>query len=111
MKIHLVERLNNFTKLKDKVWECGWWKLNENKAQKLVGGEIYFHKSRQEPSFYGGTILGFRVEQEGQYQGRIVFQFQYGQAFRNIRTDRSGWSLEMKIIEPELGSSPERISS
>ncbi len=98
MNIHIVEHVNNFVKLHDNVWESGWWQLDESKAQKLVGGEIYFHKKRQEPSFYGGTVLGYRVEQEGQYQGRIIFKLQYRHTCRNVRTDKSGWSKEMKII-------------
>jgi hypothetical protein len=101
MNIHIVEQFNNFKLLQDDTWESGWWALNETNAQKLVGGEIYFHKKRQEPSFYGGTILGYRVEQDGQYQGRIIFRLQYSQSCRNVRTDKSGWSKEMKIIGME----------
>jgi len=101
MKIHVVEKMNNFRKLKDNLWESSGWKLDEGKAKKLIGGEIYFHKEREEPSFYGGTIKGCRVEQEGLNQGRIIFEFQYHQECRNIRTDRTGWSMKMKII-PEL---------
>jgi len=51
MNIHVIEQLNNFVKLPDNKWESGWWSLDENKAQKLVGGVIYFHKKRNEPSF------------------------------------------------------------
>ena len=98
MNIHLIEQLNKFIKLQNNVWESGWWKLDEDKAQKLVGGEIYFHKSRQTPSFYGGTITGYRVEQEGEYQGRIVFQLAHSSSCRNVKTDKAGWSNEMKII-------------
>jgi hypothetical protein len=102
MNIHLIEHSNNFKMLEDETWESGWWELNETNAQKLVGGEIYFHKKRQEPSFYGGTILGYRVEQGGgQYQGRIIFRLQYSQSCRNVRTDKTGWSKEMKIIPKE----------
>jgi hypothetical protein len=102
MKIHLIEKLNNFKKLRDNIWESGGWKLNESKAKGLIGGKIYFHKERQEASFYGGTVRGFRVEQDGQNQGKIAFEFQYHQECRNIRTDRTGWSMKMKIIaEPE----------
>jgi hypothetical protein len=101
MNIHLIEQSNNFKLLDNDTWESGWWELNEENAQKLVGGEIYFHKKRQEPSFYGGTILGYRVEQAGQYQGKIVFNLQYSQSCRDVRTDKSGWSKEMKIIRQE----------
>ena len=101
MKIHLVEKLNNFKMINNNIWESSGWKLNESKAKKLIGGEIYFHKERQEPSFYGGTVKGYRVEQDGRNQGKIVFEFQYHQECRNIRTDRNGWSMKMKIIEME----------
>ena len=101
MNIHLIEHLNNFAKLSDNVWESGWWTLDENKAQKLVGGEIFFHKKKQEPSFYGGTILGYRVEQDGQYEGKIIFKLQHKKSCRDVRTDKAGWSTEMKIIGME----------
>lgn len=99
MSIHLLEPVNNFVKLQDKIWQCGWWKLEEDKVQELIGSEIYFHKKRSEPSFYGGTIKGYRVEQEGPHQGRVVFEFEVQQTCRNIKTDGKGWSLEMKIVK------------
>jgi hypothetical protein len=102
MKIHVIEKMNNFKKLRDNIWESSGWKLKESKAKELIGGKIFFHKERQEASFYGGTLRGFRVEQDGENQGRIVFEFQYHQECRNIKTDRTGWSMKMKIIaEPE----------
>jgi len=99
MNIHLVESMNNFVKLQDNIWESGWWQLEESKAQKLIGGEIYFHKKQQEPSFYGGTILGYRIEQDGQYQGKVVFKLQHKQSCRNVRTDKQGWSRKLKIVD------------
>lgn len=99
MKIHIIDNTNNFSKLRDNVWECGFWKLQEDKAKKLVGGHIYFHKTRLEPSFFGGTILGYRIQDAGPEQGRIIFEFQYSSAHREIRTDRIGWSVGMKIVQ------------
>ena len=101
MNIHLVEPLNHLVKLQDDIWESGWWRLDEDKAKKLVGGEIYFHKKRQEASFYGGNILGYRVNQDGEYQGKIIFKFQHSQSCRNVRTDRSGWNKNVKVMELE----------
>ena len=101
MNIHLLEPLNKFVKVKDNVWESGYWNLDETRAQKLVGGEIYFHKKRQEPSFYGGTILAYRVEPEGRFQGKIIFTLKHSPSCRNVRTDKIGWSKEMKIIGQE----------
>lgn len=104
MNIHLIEKMNNFKKLRENIWESGGWKLQESKARELIGGKIYFHMDRQEASFYGGTIRGFRVEQDSQNQNKIAFEFQYHQECRNIRTDRTGWSMKMKIVrEPESG--------
>lgn len=98
MNIHLIEPLNKFVKLPDSRWESGWWNIDESKAKKLVGGEIYFHKKQQEPSFFGGSITGYRIDQNEQYQGKIVFTLRYDSACRNVKTDKSGWSKKMKII-------------
>ncbi|OPY85477.1 MAG: hypothetical protein A4E72_01944 [Syntrophus sp. PtaU1.Bin208] len=101
MNIHILEPLNNFVKLQDGGWESGWWSIDENKAKELVGGEIYFHKKQQEPSFFGGIIGAYRIEEDGQHQGNIVFIFQYHAECRNVRTDKNGWSKKMKIINGE----------
>ncbi len=98
MNIHMVEPLNKFVKLPDSSWESGWWNLDESKARELVGGEIYFHKKQQEPSFFGGTITGYRLDQDAPSQGKVAFTLQYNAACRNVRTDKNGWSKKMKII-------------
>jgi len=98
MQIHVIENADNFTNLREKIWECGWWKLKEDEAKKLIGGHIYFHKKRSEPSFYGGSILGYRVKQEEPHQGKINFKFQYHSACRGIKTDKNGWSIAKKIV-------------
>jgi hypothetical protein len=101
MNIHLIQAANNFVKLPDNAWESGPWQLNEIQAEKLAGGEIYFHKKRTEPSFYGGTILGYRVDQDGESQGGIIFKLQYSPSCRNVSTDKTGWSKGAKITELE----------
>ena len=101
MNIHLIASLNSFVKLQDNTWESGGWIMEEGKAQKLVGGEIYFHKKRQEASFYGGKILGYRVLQDTTDQKSIVFQLEYRLSCRNVSTDKTGWTKDMKIIGQE----------
>src|SRR5512136_1524454 len=98
MDIHILEPLNNFVKLQDEEWESGWWSMDEDKVKELVGGEIYFHKKRLEPSFFGGIITGYRIEQDVPHQGSIVFTLQYNAKCRNVKTDTHGWSKKMKII-------------
>lgn len=99
MNIHLIETMNNFKRLEDKTWESGWWSLDQETVKKLVGGEVYFHRKKEEVSFYGGTVMGYRIEQEGEHRGRIVLNLRPCNTCRNVRTDKHGWSGEMKIIE------------
>ncbi len=87
MQIHLIENADNFTKLRDKVWESGWWVLTEDEAKKLVGGQIYFHRKKSEPSFYGGSIRSFRIKQEDPHRGSVIFEFEYRDACRTRTPD------------------------
>jgi hypothetical protein len=98
MQIHLIENADNFIKLRDKVWESGWWGLTEDEAKKLIGGHIYFHRKKSEPSFYGGSIRSFRIKQEEPHLGTIIFEFEYREACRGIKADKLGWSQERKIV-------------
>ena len=75
MQIHLIENDNNFTKLRDKVWESGCWVIGEDEAKKLIGGNIFFHRKKSEPSFYGGSIRSYRVKEEDPLKGSIIFEF------------------------------------
>lgn len=99
MKIHLIETDSmNFNLLKDDLWENGWWTLNRDMAERLIGSEIFFHRTRTEPSFYGGVIRGYRVEQGGEKEGQIVFEFKYDRVCRDVKTDKKGWARKMKIV-------------
>ena len=100
-RIHLLERNDkntNITKVSDQVWESGGWSLLEAKAKSLLGGSILFHKKRSEPSFFGGLILNYRIQDKGQKKGLVIFTFEYRADHRNILADRGGWSHEMKVV-------------
>ncbi|MCA1924985.1 MAG: hypothetical protein LDL16_01740 [Thiobacillus sp.] len=79
-------------------WESGWWKISPDTAEQLVGGEIYFHKARAKPSFFGGLILSYRVETEGEWPGRILFRFRTGNEFKGVEAGMDGWGMEKKIV-------------
>ncbi len=51
-----------------------------------------------DPSFYGGVITGFRVQQDGPYTGRIVFRFEPKPECRGVKAGRDGWRFEKKIV-------------
>jgi hypothetical protein len=98
MEIHLVEKSNNFFRLKENLWESGWWPLHESEAAKLVGGKIYFHRGQQEHSFYGGDITGYRLVPQGEHEGLIVFEFKHNKECRDVKTGKGGWVKKIKIV-------------
>jgi hypothetical protein len=47
-------------------WSC-CWELNDSEAEDLVGGWLYLHQAKRQPSHFGGRILGFeRLWNEGE---------------------------------------------
>jgi len=59
------------------VFCSGYWCITAEKAETLVGGWLYFHATKANPSYYGGRILGFRtvIREEFKRKNRIVFDF------------------------------------
>ena len=86
-------------KLEGRIFESGLWAVTAQTAQSLLEGDIYFHKRQKEPSFFGGKILGYRIHgEEDEYQGRIIFRFEYSAGHRNVSAGSGGWSNEKKIV-------------
>ena len=87
--IHLIERTDNVRKVdKDKnEWESGFWPVSEEVAKTLIGGALYLHRGKQQPSHFGGEILSYRVEQSGPEAPCVVFTLRAGGLQR--REDRS----------------------
>lgn len=79
-------------------WESGNWALTEATAAGLVGGDLYLHEKKSEPSYFGGTILGFRRLSDGDDADKVVFRFRFTAAHRGATTPRDGWSQDKKII-------------
>jgi hypothetical protein len=98
--IHLIERLGNVHRIdKDKnEWESGYWVVSEDAAQKLIGGDIYLHEGQNDPSHFGGRLLGYRVHRGGELDGRVIFLFNASVKHKGIRTGKGGWGNEKKIV-------------
>lgn len=79
-------------------FRSGCWALPEDKARALIGGNIFFHEKQTAPSFYGGVITDVEKIKNGDWQGRIIFTFRFDQACRGVKTTKTGWSQEMKIV-------------
>ena len=98
--IHLVERTDNVRKT-DKTkneWETGWWAVSEETAQKLIGSVLYLHRSKLQPSHFGGEIISFRFEESGPEAGRVVFKLRADADCKGVKTDGKGWSKDQKIF-------------
>ena len=99
-QIHFIERLRNISRIPgtNDEYESGYWVVSTSTAEKLKGGDIYLHESQAESSYFGGTILGYRVQQGGELDGRLIFHFKVTPAHRGIRAGREGWGNEKKIV-------------
>lgn len=38
-------------------YTSGSWVISEEEAKALVGGRLYLHESKSEPSYFGGVVL------------------------------------------------------
>ena len=98
--IHLVERVGLMRMIDptSREYESGFWVIGQQTAAELVGCDIYFHKKRAEPSFFGGQILSFRVQPEGEHAARIIFRFRPLQSHKGVVAGAEGWGQEKKIV-------------
>ena len=56
-------------------YESGYWTIPVMDAQAILNGMIYLHQKKNEPSYFGGLVKSYRIEEniESEYVGRIVF--------------------------------------
>lgn len=59
----------------------GAWKFSPEIATDLVGGKILFHKTKQQPSTMGGTIVKFESTSDPE---RLAFYFKSESDCRNV---------------------------
>ena len=99
ISVHFIERMGHVQCLdkSKQLYESGWWAVSEQTAQELIGGRLHLHKAQDKPSFFGGTILSYRVETEGDWPGRVLFTFIADLAGKGVRTGKDGWGMERKI--------------
>jgi len=68
MDLHVFENnggvrlVGNFNKEGQNTYESFSWVLSDNTIDNLNGGNIYLHKSKSTPSFFGGNIVSIRRE-------------------------------------------------
>src|SRR6185295_15071879 len=97
-KIHFIERDCRFERVpksKDE-WESGYWRISAAAAASLVGADVYFHSAKSEKSHFGGTFLGSRVQEGGEFDGKTVVRFRYSKEHRGVKAGPGGWGVERK---------------
>jgi hypothetical protein len=101
-RIHLIARgYRNFLSQMGqdrKKWESGFWALSVDTAKKLIGGSILFHEKKSTPSYARGIILGYRIQEAGEWKGMVIFKFEFLDNHRQVWTDGKGWKQDMKIV-------------
>ena len=99
-RVHLIEKklLVMCVDKEKRYFESGFWAITTKIATKLLGGDLYLHKSQNQPSFFGGKILSFSKINSGIYQGRIVFLIESSISYKEVLAGNDGWSNEKKIL-------------
>jgi len=103
--IHFIERenVNNLTlvcKERDE-WESGFWRVARQKAFELIDCQLFLHRSRKEPAFFGGIIIGFYCfDTQGteKTKERIVFRVKQVSELKGTITSQDGWGQEQKTV-------------
>ena len=50
------------------------WDLSEAEALSLIGGTIFFHESKNDRSYFGGTVMKFEsIKSNAVHENRIKF--------------------------------------
>ena len=101
--LHLVERLRKLERISKNpdIYESGDWAIPEPRGHLYVGGNLYLHESQESPSYYGGKIIGFRMQPAGhENAGRMVLQFAALPSAKDVRTTKEGWGNEQKSVPP-----------
>jgi len=93
--IHLIERLDNVRKTdrQKNEWESGVWPISEETGQKLVGATLYLHRTKYQPSHFGGKILSYRIEPAG-----VVFTVRAAVDCKDVKTEPTAWTKDYKIL-------------
>ena len=100
MKIHLIEKHDRLKRISDEeqLWESGYWTVAIETAEELLGGDIYLHSMKAKPSKFGGVIKSYRVEDNPEFEGKIVFTFLADIEHKNVSTANEGWEWRKKLI-------------
>ncbi len=101
-QIHLVNYQHDIRPLdlKTRRFESCCWVIGDDARQALSnGGRVFFHETQASPSYFGGTIVGFREtpSEEGKPR-RWAVEFLSEEQARNVLAGPSNWKRESKYV-------------
>ncbi len=81
--LHLINRDDehgrplNLSKVESDVWRTCCWAISADEAAALVGGWVYLHVAKGDPSFFGGIVSAAEpmVTPEHAREDRFAFTF------------------------------------
>lgn len=99
--LHLVEKgiyRENLSPIEGTLgeWYTGNWRISDATARSLIGKKIYLHPGQLEESHMGGEIILF--QQSSTNPKKKVIRFRELAECVGVRTARSGWGNEKKIV-------------
>ena len=78
--IHFVCRgRENVAVVQHPTYTTGYWGVSEDGADKLIGGMVYLHETKGEPSYFGGRVASWRYATDDdsvEHAGDIIFTIQ-----------------------------------
>ena len=70
---------------KNHIYRSGAWDFDPAEAERLVGGQIYFHQEKKQASHYGGDVLSVEtVQTDNAREERVVFTFRATKEGRGV---------------------------
>jgi hypothetical protein len=94
----LIERDNRISAAENGLFDSGFWVVSERAAQRLAGGDIFFHQKQRSPSHGGGVIIGDRESNPPEFPDRIMIKFRRMENHKAVDAGRDGWSRERKLV-------------
>ena len=77
------------------VFESGEWDIAEHDAEEIIGGMLYLHETKDDPSYIGGIIRGWRFVKRPQsaHSKRVVFVFESTKGGKNALWRGAGHAM------------------
>jgi hypothetical protein len=78
--IHFIcKGRKHIVRLKGTTYVSGYWNIDADTARQLVGGMVYFHETKNSPSYFGGQVTSWRfaeTEDHPDHIGDIILTFE-----------------------------------